>query len=142
MHNEPIQYDQLTIDEQRIVDAAFEASKKAYCPYSNFPVGAAVLTDEGQIFTGCNIENAAWTPSICSERVAVSKAVSEGFRSFKAIALICASRPGGWSCGLCRQFMSEFGLEIMVLNMVSEDKSVLKKTLRELLPDSFGPFSL
>ncbi len=140
--NTPIKYEDLREDEQRIVNAAFEAASKAYCPYSNFPVGATVLTDDGQLFSGCNVENAAWTPSICAERVAVSKAVSEGFRGFQAIALWCASKPGGWSCGVCRQFLSEFGLDLMILNIVSQDRSVLRKSLRELLPDSFGPHSI
>jgi cytidine deaminase len=142
MSNQPICFSDLSSEEQQLIDAAWEASKNAYCPYSNFPVGAAILTNEGKIFSGCNIENAAWTPSICSERVAASKAVSEGFRHFRSIAIVCAKKQGGWSCGLCRQFLSEFGLQLMVLNVVDENKSVLKKSIAELLPDSFGPHSL
>jgi cytidine deaminase len=137
-----IQYADLAKEEQQLVDAAWEASKYAHCPYSQFPVGAAIITVEGKIFTGCNIENAAWTPSICSERVAVSKAVSEGYKKFKAIAVVCAKKPGGFPCGLCRQVLCEFGLDIIVLSVVNKDSSVLKHSVDTLLPNSFGPHSL
>ena len=138
----PIPYAELTKEEQQLVDAAWEASKNAYCPYSNFPVGSAVLTEDGKVFTGCNIENSAWTPSICSERVALSKAVSEGHRKFRYIAIVCAKKQGGWPCGVCRQFLSEFGLQLQILNVTDQNKSVLKKSISDLLPNSFGPHSL
>lgn len=139
---EPIPYKSLSSEEQHLVDAAWEVCKNAYCPYSNFPVGSALSTEDGKIFTGCNIENASWSPSVCSERVAMGAAISAGYRKFKAIAIVCGSRQGGWSCGVCRQFMSEFGLDLIVISVVDKDKSVLKKPLSELLPDSFGPQSL
>jgi cytidine deaminase len=142
MDKEPLPFDKLSQEEQRLIDSAFDAAKNSYSPYSNFAVGAAVLTADGHIYGGCNIENAAWTPSICSERVALSKAVSEGHRHFKALAIICLKQPGGWSCGVCRQFISEFGLDIDILTVVDSNKSVFKKSLRELLPDAFGPSSL
>ena len=138
----PIPYASLSSEEKRLVDSACEVCKFAYCPYSNFPVGSAISTDDGKIFTGCNVENAAWSPSICAERVAVGKAVSEGYRKFKAIAIFCGTRQGGWSCGVCLQFLREFGLDLVIISVVDQDKSVLKKPLSELLPNSFGPESL
>ncbi|HEY9775772.1 MAG TPA: cytidine deaminase [Planktothrix sp.] len=134
-------YAELSADEQRLVDAAIEASEKSYCPYSKFAVGAALLTREGKIFTGCNIENAAWA-TICAERVAVTKAVSEGYLEFKAISLYTVNKPGGWPCGVCRQYMREFGQEFPVLSVCDVTRSVQRLSLADLLPHSFGPESL
>lgn len=134
-----IPYIKLSPQEQRLVDAALEASKHAYCPHSNFHVGAAILTANDKIFSGCNIENASYGVSICAERTAAVKAVSEGHKSFNTVAVCCADKLGGWPCGACRQFLSEFGLNATVLCIVDENKSVQRKLLSELLPNSFGP---
>lgn len=140
-------YAQLAPEEQKVVELAWEMSKRAYCPYSDFPVGAGILaeneTGEQRFFGGCNVENASYGGSICAERTAAVKAVSEGFRTFRCIAVICAKVPGGSPCGICRQFLREFGgLTATVLNIQDRDNSVVRYRLEEILPDSFGPESL
>lgn len=131
-----------------MIRSAIEARKKAYAPYSGYMVGAAVLTNELRIYTGCNIENASYTPSICAERTAISKAVSEGWRRLKAIAIV--GSPIGdtisqyaFPCGVCRQVMREFTdpEEFVVITARSEQDYKLYK-LYELLPESFGPDNL
>ncbi|KAM9409557.1 cytidine deaminase b [Pholidichthys leucotaenia] len=125
-----------------LIQKSQEAKKKAYCPYSKFRVGAALLTDDGCVFTGCNVENACNNLGVCAERNAMSKAVSEGYRSFKAIG-IASDMSGQFisPCGGCRQFMREFGLHWDVY-LSKPDGSFLKKTVDELLPVSFGPEDL
>lgn len=131
----------LTDDMRRkLIRVALEARKRAYVPYSNYPVGAALLTASGQIYDGVNIENAAYPTTICAERVAVFKAVSAGERDFSAI--VVATLNGGSPCGSCRQVLSEFGLDTRVL-IVDEQGRVLQETsLGELLPGAFGPRDL
>jgi cytidine deaminase len=126
-------------DEQRdtLIQAALEARKWAYAPYSNYPVGAALLTASGRIYDGVNIENAAYPTTICAERVAIFKAVSEGERNFLAIAVVTSN--GGAPCGSCRQVLAEFGLETQVLIADEEGKIVKEASLGELLPGAFGP---
>lgn len=121
---------------------AIEAMQKAYSPYSNFKVGAALLTADGEIYTGCNIENASFSPTICAERAAISKAVSEGKRGFSAIA-ICGGKSGVltseecFPCGVCRQVLAEFcGKDFSVFIVTKNDIKEYK--LCELLPYSFG----
>src|SRR4030067_357958 len=97
----------------RLVQLALEARKQAYAPYSNYRVGAALVTSTGRFFTGANVENAAYPTSICAERVAVFKAVSEGEREFVALAVVTVN--GGTPCGACRQVLAEFGLGTVVL---------------------------
>ena len=136
------------INEKELVMRALEARKHAYVPYSHWAVGAALLTKEGTVYEGCNIENAAHTPTNCAERTAFFKAVSEGERDFAAIAVvgayeteepekICAP------CGVCRQVMMEFcdpeTFEIIIARGPEDYKSFL---LKELLPESFGPDDL
>lgn len=118
---------------------AIEAREYAYAPYSNYKVGAALLTSNGQIYTGCNIENAAYTPSNCAERTAIFKAVSEGERDFEAIAIVTSD--GGAPCGICRQVIREFAPD---LTIVTGDLDGLAQvfTLADLLPHSFGPENL
>ena len=101
-------------DEQRekLIQTALEARKWVYAPYSNYPVGAALLTASGRVYDGVNVENAAYPTSMCAERVAVFKAVSEGELQFEAIAVV--TRDGGSPCGSCRQVLSEFGLETVL----------------------------
>lgn len=131
-----------------LIRSAMDARKKAYAPYSNYMVGAAVLTNELRIYTGCNIENAAYTPSICAERTAISKAVSEGKRKFKAIAV--AGSPKGeeisqyaFPCGVCRQVLREFADPDSFFVIVAKSETDYKTyLLKELLPESFGPENL
>lgn len=128
------------MDKKLLIKKAFEAKKKAYTPYSGFNVGAALLTSNGKIFTGCNIECASYSPTICAERTAIAKAVSEGERSIIAIAITGDSQ---WTypCGVCRQVIREFGKDAMIIIAKSEDE-YREYTLKELLPHSFGPEDL
>lgn len=125
---------------QEIIEKALQARLNAYAPYSNYQVGAALLTASGKIFTGVNVENAAYPDSICAERAAIFNAVSAGERDFKAIAV--ATRNGGTPCGSCRQVMSEFGLDIKVLLVDEEGSLVQQYTVRDLLPGAFLPQDL
>lgn len=133
---------------KELITAAIEARRKAYSPYSRYQVGAALLCADGQIVTGCNIENAAYGPSNCAERTAFFKAVSEGIREFSAIAIV--GSPEGemlmqyaYPCGVCRQVMREFckpqQFQVIVAKS-EEDYRVM--TLAQLLPESFGPENL
>jgi cytidine deaminase len=126
------------MDDQELVALAQAARGKAYAPYSHYDVGAALLTASGQVFTGCNVENAAYM-TICAERTAIVKAVSEGQREFTAIAV--ATRDGGSPCGACRQAMREFAPHLRVL-LTDDTGHVRQFTLDQLLPESFGPESL
>lgn len=123
-----------------LIKKAEEVKKKAYVPYSNYHVGASVLTKSGKIYTGCNIELASYTPTICAERTAVFKAVSEGDREIEAIAVIGDSEYT-FPCGVCRQVIREFGKNIKVIIAKSEEDYKVF-TLDELLPHSFGPEDL
>ena len=123
-----------------LIQAAVEARKWAYAPYSNYPVGAALLTISGKIYDGVNIENAAYPTGTCAERVAIFKAVSEGERQFEAIAVVTAN--GGAPCGACRQVLSEFGLETRVLIADDDGKLVREYSIAELLPEAFKPTDL
>ena len=129
-------------DEQRknLVQTAIEARKWVYAPYSNYPVGAALLTSSGRTYDGVNVENAVYPLSICAERVAVFKAVSEGENQFEAIAVV--TRDGGSPCGSCRQVLSEFGSETIVLLADDQGKIALETTVDDLLPGAFGPANL
>ncbi|XP_036387385.1 cytidine deaminase-like [Megalops cyprinoides] len=119
-----------------------EAKEFAYCPYSNFRVGAALLAHDGTVFTGCNVENACYNLGVCAERNAIAKAVSEGYRNFKAIAIASDLNEQFISpCGGCRQFMREFGTHWDVY-LSKPDGSYVETTVAELLPVSFGPEDL
>jgi cytidine deaminase len=123
-----------------LIQAAQEARKWAYAPYSNYAVGAALLTSSGKIYDGVNVENAAYPNGICAERVAVFKAISEGERQFTAIAVVTSN--GGSPCGACRQVMAEFGLDTRVL-IADEHGQLLRETsVKELLPGAFTPEDL
>jgi len=130
----------MALDKRELIKSAFKAKEKAYVPYSNFHVGAAVLMEDGSIYTGCNIESASYSPTNCAERTAIFKAVSEGKRKIKAIAIVGDS---GYTypCGVCRQVIREFGLDAIVIIAKSEDE-YKEYTLEELLPYSFGPEDL
>lgn len=122
-----------------LLKLAIEARENSYSPYSHYKVGAALLTTSGKIFTGCNIENAAYTPSNCAERTAIFKAVSEGERSFSAIAV--ATSNGVAPCGVCRQVIREFAPNLTIILGDIEGKYRVV-SLTDLLPDSFGPENL
>ena len=122
-----------------LIRQAIAARERAYAPYSNYKVGAALLTTAGHIYTGCNIENAAYGPTTCAERVAVFKAVSEGKREFTAIAV--ATINGVAPCGVCRQVLREFAPRLtIIVTDLKGDYRVL--SLTDLLPNSFGPEDL
>ena len=130
-----------TDQERRVlIDLANEASRRAYAPYSNYQVGAALRTRSGRIFTGCNIENAAYPTSICAERVVIFKAVSEGEKEFEVLAVVTSN--GGAPCGGCRQVMAEFGLDMLVLIADGEGRLVQETTVAGLLPGAFTPKDL
>ena len=132
---------QLTSEEkQRLIAAAAEARKWAYAPYSHYSVGAALLTTSGKVYDGVNVENAAYPESICAERVAVFKAVSEGEREFEAIAVVTGN--GGTPCGACRQVLNEFGRKTVVLIADVDGNLLQETTTGELLPGAFGPEDL
>jgi len=122
---------------EELIQAAIEARSRAYAPYSNYSVGAALLTSTGKIFTGVNIENAAYPTTICAERVAVFKAVSEGECKFTAIAVVTLN--GGSPCGSCRQVLAEFGLETRVLIADAQGQIVQEVSVADLLPGAFRP---
>ena len=125
---------------QKLIRMAVEARQLAYAPYSGYSVGAALLTDSGKLYSGVNVENAAYPTGICAERVAIFKAVSEGERQFVALAV--ATGNGGAPCGACRQVMAEFGLDLKVLIVDGEGKLRQEVGLSELLPGAFGPADL
>ncbi len=129
-------------DETRskLILAAQQARQKAYAPYSHYLVGAALLTSNGETHQGCNIENAAYSPTICAERVAIFKAVSEGIQNFDAIAIITSN--GSAPCGVCRQVMQEFAPEMVVIVANAEGQVTFEGPLTELLPRGFGPDQL
>ena len=128
--------------DRELVDLAFTMLERSYVPYSHFPVGAALLCADGTVFTGCNIENAAYGPTICAERTALVKAVSEGRRDgFVKLAVVGRSRDYCWPCGVCRQMLYEFAPDLTVL-VARGDGDFVALPLRELLPHGFGPESL
>jgi cytidine deaminase len=126
--------------QSTLIQTAIEARKWAYAPYSKYPVGAALLTISGRIYDGVNVENAAYPTTICAERVAVFKAVSEGERAFEAIAVVTEN--GGSPCGSCRQVLAEFGLETIVLIADTDANLIEEIKLSDLLPHAFVPDDL
>ena len=138
------------MDDRTLMETAVQAREYSYSPYSNFRVGAALLCADGSVYTGCNMENAAFTPGICAERTAIYKAVSEGRRSFLAIAIAggpAAAGPGELSltapCGVCRQVMREFcDPETFRIILGTGGEDLQSWLLKDLLPQSFGPENL
>lgn len=128
------------MNKSELIKEALKAKEKAYVPYSNFHVGAALLTEDGQLYTGCNIENAAFGPSVCAERTAIFKAVSDGHRKVKEIAIVGDSNYS-YPCGVCRQVLREFGKDATIYVANSED-DYREYKLEDLLPNSFGPDDL
>ncbi|MCI9417124.1 MAG: cytidine deaminase [Eubacterium sp.] len=131
------------MDIYHLIREAYEAKENSYAPYSGFHVGAALLSSDGAIYRGCNIENAAYSPTNCAERTAFFKAVSEGVREFKAIAIAGDTQDYLAPCGVCRQVMAEFcdaeKFQIILAGSLTDYKIF---TLAELLPELFGPKSL
>jgi len=123
-----------------LIQVAREARKWAYAPYSHYPVGAALLTASGRVYDGVNVENAAYPNTMCAERVAIFKAVSEGEHRFAAIAVVTSN--GGSPCGSCRQVLAEFGLETRVLIANEEGRLLRESSVAELLPEAFTPSDL
>ena len=132
---------------EKLIDTAIEQLKFSYTPYSNFKVGAALLTKSGKIYTGCNIENASYTPTNCAERTAFFKAVSEGVRDFQAICIV-GGKNGKLTeytapCGVCRQVMMEFcDPKTFQIILAVDAKHYDIYTLKEMLPKGFGPSNL
>ena len=128
--------------ERELVERAFSMLERSYVPYSHFPVGAALECADGTVFTGCNVENSAYGSTICAERTAAVKAVSEGHRDdFVRIAIVGNSTDYCWPCGACRQFLFEFAPDLECL-IARGDHEYVKLSLRELLAHGFGPKSL
>lgn len=127
-------------DKKKLIDRAIDARQWAYAPYSHYPVGAALRTKSGRIYTGVNIENAAYPHTMCAERVAIFKAVSEGEKEFEIISVVTDN--GGSPCGGCRQVLAEFGLDTIVLLADKNGRLVKEMTVRELLPEAFTPEKL
>lgn len=127
--------------DRELVDRAMGMLERSYVPYSHFPVGAALLCADGTVYTGCNVENAAYGSTICAERTALVKAVSEGRRDFVCLAVAGRSEDYCWPCGSCRQMLYEFapGLALLVAR---GDGAFVRLTLDELLPHGFGPKAL
>lgn len=128
------------MDVQQLIDQARRAAAYAYIPYSDYPVGAALLSKRGVIYTGCNIENASYPVTICAERVALVKAISEGERDFEAIAVV--TRNAGSPCGMCRQMMYEFAPHMRVIIADMEGGIAFDDVLEKLLPLGFSPSKL
>ena len=127
-------------EKQALIDQANTARQRAYVPYSKYRVGAALRTKSGKTFTGVNVENAAYPHTMCAERVAIFKAVSEGEQEFETIAVVTDN--GGSPCGGCRQVLAEFGQDTFVLIADGAGKLLQELTVKELLPEAFTPEKL
>lgn len=123
-----------------LIQAAIAAAEHAYIPYSGYRVGAVLTTPDGQVFSGCNVENASYGAAICAERTALVKAVSEGHRQFST--LVVATRDGGAPCGICRQMLAEFAPQLDVVLVDFSGRVTLRTRLDQLLPYSFDGSSL
>ena len=124
------------MNNEDLIKKAHEAKEFAYAPYSNFKVGAAILTDDGKIFTGCNVENGSYGATNCAERTAIFKAISEGYKNFKKIAIVSSGGKFTMPCGVCLQVMSEFMLDAdVILSNDSGEIKILK--VKDFLPHNF-----
>ena len=128
--------------KEELLAAAVKAAEFSYSPYSNFRVGAALLTKSGKVFGGTNIENVSYGGTVCAERVAVWKAVSEGEKEFEAMAVIGPGTKEAYPCALCRQVILEFGLDILIISGDAQGNYMGEKTMRELVPFPFTPDAL
>jgi len=128
--------------ERGLVRAAWDASQRAHCFRSNFPVGSALIAENAKgnrkMFSGCNVENDSFAATICAERNAVTTAVAEGYTRLTHVAVVCRKHPGGSPCGLCRQVLRQFGCDAVLLNICDHDSNVLRATVGDLLPAPTG----
>lgn len=127
---------------ERMLDLAYEARDRAYTPYSHYNVGACLLCADGTYYQGCNIENAAYTPTSCAERTAFFKAVYDGHRDFAAIAVTSSGNTPSYPCGVCRQVMAEFCDRDFLILTADRERNVVQMTLEEMLPRAFTPKDL
>ncbi len=125
------------MENEILISYAKKAMGNAYAPYSGFSVGAALLTTEGEIFTGCNVENASFGATICAERCAAMKAISEGYTSFEKVAIVSSSGDYTYPCGICRQFLAEF-MEEGTIILCNEEGTIKEYTLEKLIPYAFN----
>ena len=125
------------MDYKNLAKVAIEARENAYVPYSKFKVGAAVLTVDGSIYSGCNVENASYGASNCAERTAIFKAVSEGHKEIKAIAIVGDMSTNTYPCGICRQVIVEFATSDIDIILVKDENDYMIKTMEEILPGAF-----
>ena len=125
---------------EQLIQKAYEAMEFSYSPYSNFKVGAALLTESGRVYTGCNVEIASFGATNCAERTAIFKAISEGEKTFKAIAVVSSSNDYTFPCGICRQVIVEFGKDIDII--VAKDYDYVVYKIDDLLPKSFTQIDL
>lgn len=125
---------------EKLIEMAYEATKRSYAPYSKFKVGAALLTKSGEVFTGCNIECASFGGTNCAERTAIFKAISEGYNEFVKIAVVSEGQKFTYPCGICRQVLNEFAPDIDIILDNQGELTVIN--LKEMLPYSFGPVDL
>ena len=123
--------------DTNLIQAALDARESAYVPYSKFRVGAALLDERGRVFTGCNIENASYGATCCAERTAIFKAVSEGAKAIRKLAVVCGQEGPCMPCGICRQVMAEFAANDFILLAASPDGTYRRFSLDELLPARF-----
>jgi cytidine deaminase len=126
------------MDTRELLNKAKETMNNAYAPYSHFKVGAAILTEEGLVYTGCNVENASYGATICAERTAAVKAVSEGHIKFSKVAIVSSEGTYTYPCGVCRQFLSEFMTKDSVIIVEDEKEGIKEIPFKELLPLSFS----
>ena len=124
------------MSKEELIDKAIKAMKNAYAPYSKFRVGAALLTRSGKIYTGCNVENVSYGASVCAERVAIFKAVSDGERNFEMLVVATETEEPTPLCGICRQVVCEFSNDLPIL-LVSEKGKIVETNIKELLPLAF-----
>jgi len=125
------------MDYKKLAEIAIDARENAYVPYSKFKVGAAVLTYDGSIYTGCNIENASYGATNCAERTAIFKAISEGHKKIKAIAIVGDMSTNTYPCGICRQVIAEFATKDIQIILVKNEENYIIKTMDEILPGAF-----
>jgi len=125
------------MDYEILLNKAFEGRSRAYAPYSNFYVGAAVVMEDDSIYTGCNIENASYGATNCAERTAIFKAISEGHTNIKAIAIVGVENDYTYPCGICRQVIAEFAADDIQIVLGKNKKEYIVKTLEEILPGAF-----
>ena len=126
------------MDFKELIIEAIKAKETAYAPYSNFKVGSAILTSDGKVYTGCNIENASFGATNCAERTAIFKAVSEGHKSIEAIAVVGDLNNYTFPCGICRQVINEFAAEDIKIIVAKNENEYLVKTMEEILPGAFS----